>query len=377
MRRRPGLTLVELLAVIAIIGLLLSLLVPAVQRAREAARRASCVNNLRQLALGILNYEHSNGCFPPGATADGSFTNPSTLSKAGPNWAVLILPYMEMAPLFDASADAITAFVGNAMSNPPRTGSATDWITAKNIVSQPIAAHLCPSDFGNSKFWSHTSAPGGATISWARGNYGANAGPGYYDLGTASPTVPGTFNYPIVRSGSGSTADPYVFREAVALRENGYAAPGPGVAFNAGWVMGVNSRIQTGHLRDGASTTVMIGELRISAFDLRGTWALGLPGASLAAGSGRVDSPGPNIGIVGGDDIPDCTPSNVGQPEIGMGCHNQSASQVTLKSMHSGGVQAAFCDGSVRWIADSISRVNYFRIHARCDGALQPASLDE
>ena len=375
MRRRPGMTLVELLVVIAIIGLLISLLFPAVQAAREAGRRTSCANNMRQLGIAVLSYERSNGCFPPGATADGGCGNPSTIGTAnGPNWAVLILPYIEMSPLYDASADAITAFVQKAMANPPGIGGGTLWVTSNKIVSQPIATYLCPSDLGNGKPWSNAAAPGGASISWARGNYGANAGPAYYDVTGILP--PGTPDTTLTRSGAGTAANPYVFVENLKVSSNSYGSPGPGNPFKPGWVMGVNSQIGSGHLLDGASNTVLIGELRISAFDLRGTWALGMPGASLVAGSGRSDSPGPNISLVGYDDLQDCTPSNVGQPEIGMGCHNQSNSQVTLKSMHPGGVQATFCDGSVRWIADSISRLNYFRIHGRRDGGTVTA-LDE
>ncbi len=98
--RRRGFTLIELLVVISIIGLLISLLLPAVQAAREAARRAQCVNNLKQLGLALHNYEGSHGAFPPGYIsnfdANGIDTGP------GWGWAAMLLPQMEQTNVFNA-----------------------------------------------------------------------------------------------------------------------------------------------------------------------------------------------------------------------------------------------------------------------------------
>ncbi|NCA11107.1 DUF1559 domain-containing protein [bacterium] len=102
-----------------------------------------------------------------------------------------------------------------------------------------------------------------------------------------------------------------------------------------------------------------------SGGDLRGTWALGVPGASIIAASGRNDSPVPNISLSGWDDVQNCSDD----PQNGMGCSNQGGSgQVTAKSRHPGGVQAVLCDGSVVWVGDSISPLNYYRIHCPNDG---------
>jgi len=95
---RRAFTLVELLVVIAIIGVLIALLLPAVQAAREAARRTSCMNNMRQIGVGLLNYENALGCFPPSGThtydtASSAPLPPSTNRKWG--WGTLILPYLE------------------------------------------------------------------------------------------------------------------------------------------------------------------------------------------------------------------------------------------------------------------------------------------
>jgi prepilin-type N-terminal cleavage/methylation domain-containing protein len=87
---RRGFTLIELLVVIAIMAVLIGLLLPAVQKVREAAARVKCQNNLKQLALGVHNYHDSAGRFPPSRTPGN-----------GPTWAVFLLPYVEQSPLYD------------------------------------------------------------------------------------------------------------------------------------------------------------------------------------------------------------------------------------------------------------------------------------
>ena len=94
LKRRSAFTLVELLVVIAIIAMLVTLLLPAVQAAREAARRTQCINNLKQIQLAILNYESANGHMPPAYTVDEN-GNPMH------SWRVLILPYMEEVGVYD------------------------------------------------------------------------------------------------------------------------------------------------------------------------------------------------------------------------------------------------------------------------------------
>ncbi len=96
-RKRPGFTLVELLIVMAIIGILVGLLMPAVQWAREAANRTQCANNLKQIALAMHQYENNNGTLPPSRIV----FDLSTGSSSG-TWAVLILPYLEHINLYNA-----------------------------------------------------------------------------------------------------------------------------------------------------------------------------------------------------------------------------------------------------------------------------------
>lgn len=97
-RPRPGFTLIELLVVIAIISTLVGLLLPAVQKAREAASRISCTNNLKQLGLAMLNYENALGRLPPGRTTPTGA--PPTVVGGGPTWAVFIMPQLEQDNLY-------------------------------------------------------------------------------------------------------------------------------------------------------------------------------------------------------------------------------------------------------------------------------------
>ena len=129
-----GFTLVELLVVIAIIGVLIALLLPAVQQAREAARRMSCTNNLKQIALAMHNYHDTYLTFPSGCMATSNNADP----PSGPQmwgWGVLILPQIEQNNLYDSLSP-----------NTRRLVDVLNDTTDRVLVQRPIAAYRCPSD---------------------------------------------------------------------------------------------------------------------------------------------------------------------------------------------------------------------------------------
>src|SRR3954471_12856195 len=182
MRRHDGFTLIELLVVISIIGVLVALLLPAVQAAREAARRSQCSNNLKQMGLGFANYESSFGrlCpashtpwYPTGINKDDfmDFTGPF-----GPNWAVMVLPYVEQQAAYDQAAPVSYPGVPITVGSRPNNAN-QNWRILRNLE---MKVYQCPSEAFRKQ---HYNDPSGAPTptDWARGNYGVTAGWEDYD----------------------------------------------------------------------------------------------------------------------------------------------------------------------------------------------------
>src|SRR3954454_15244551 len=155
-RRRPhGFTLIELLVVIAIIAVLIALLLPAVQAAREAARRSQCINNLKQLGLGMHNHHDTIGTFP-----FGTFNSPAQA------WSFQVLPFLEQGAMSNALNLNATFFDG----------------VNSTVTQTTIAVFLCPSDPGGG-----TSITVSGQPSRKKGNYVVNWGNSHYDQGNPNP----------------------------------------------------------------------------------------------------------------------------------------------------------------------------------------------
>jgi prepilin-type N-terminal cleavage/methylation domain-containing protein len=328
-RSRNGFTLVELLVVIAIIGILVALLLPAVQAAREAARRTECRNNLKQLGLACITYESFWGSFPPSGTwgpmVDIDLPNNPDV---GHSWVVLILPHVEQQNLFDSFDFTLPM---------------TDVANAQGR-SIELAALRCPSDPYNTRPFngSDSTLTNQMGDNWARGNYGANAALGYNTVDWTAADMECGLNMNAANQAPGW--------DEKQLRGT----------------MGANRSVAIGDIKDGTTNTVLLAEIRagVTSVDTRGVWAMAGAGPSALWAHGYCgDDAGPNNKTsITGDNIPACTEvqnANGGDQALagmGMSCdaNNYANTQATARSMHSGGVFVCLADGSVHWISDSI-----------------------
>ncbi|MSR52502.1 MAG: DUF1559 domain-containing protein [Gemmataceae bacterium] len=325
---RQGFTLIELLVVIAIIAILIGLLLPAVQKVREAANRMKCTNNLKQLGLAAHNYNDTVGALPPAVQMYYAQTgnwglNSDPNQNFGPNWAVLILPYFEQDNLYRQNLGGIQGYFVNGNSS---------W---RNIRTTKIPTLICPSDPGSN---TPCSQLGG---NWMRGNYAANAGAQWWPDSVNGNSVNADF-------GVGGQGPFWIVQ--TALNTNGAT---------------MNS-MTISHIPDGSSNVILFNEVRagVDANDPRGVWAWGMPGSSVTSSTlGDAETPNARWGC--SDDVywaPD-------RPDLGMGNWTPCLTwQATARSKHSQGVNACFGDGSVRFVRDSVDRNQWYILNSANDG---------
>lgn len=324
-RGRRAFTLVELLVVIAIIGVLVSLLLPAVQAAREAARRTQCVNQLKQLSLAVQNYADTFGKFPASGIVDTSIASYESRSGKMFSWLVLILPFVEQKNLHEQFNFNVSA-VNQPSTNPQ--------------AALPTVL-LCPSDAAKGRYYQDSSYT--SNRRFAKGNYAAYASP--FHLENSNHYTAALTSHEVHRFGTFSN--------------------------------------------EGTSCTLLVTEVRTrdDLQDQRGAWVLPWNGASLLAfdmhssiSSGfAVDSAsfgatqvpnnqGPNL-----DMLYNCTSPADAQLRR-MPCNTWVAGgafaylSAAPRSLHPGGVNVAYVDGHVSFLTDGVDETTLAHLISVQDG---------
>jgi prepilin-type N-terminal cleavage/methylation domain-containing protein/prepilin-type processing-associated H-X9-DG protein len=338
---RRGFTLVELLVVIAIIGVLVALLLPAVQAAREAARRSSCQNNMHQIGLALHNYHAANGVFPYGSKDDDCEAN---LPRGWHTWRTLILPYMELPALYDALDEIEKAH--------PRGGcfggdTSSVWFRSP-LQRQPVESYICPSEDGILIEISPYNASWASPASVARASYMGNAGPV-----SSGPTDWGPPN--VCGQCVNSVACPCEYgntRERGRGFYHGHNPDGPGMLDM--WA----NKISMKNVTDGSSNTIHVGETHGSVF---GASQPGCFSSNAWMSSWTVASTvwGINTNYL----------ATLGWDE---GAHdrNNFTAGCNYRSRHPGGAQFLMVDGSVTFLTDDTSLTLLANLGARNDGRL-------
>jgi len=305
-----GFTLVELLVVIAIIGILVALLLPAIQAAREAARRTQCLNKIRQLGVALHNYHSAKQRFPMGVEATNDDCPPSGRTERMP-WTVAILPYMEQQALYD-QFDLDEHFV-------PRFRSVNSSVNGP-FQFEPASFYKCPSNSRSNESTVQTDYVG-----CAGGGDGGDTGP--------ESTRPQCY-------ASGTRLRPFF--------DNG--------------IFFINSKISTAHVTDGTANTYMLGEtyyMRNSEDEMVGTnypsWAAGMDAGS-----------GPNFPSYQ-TMVSAVLPINTSNRQQWT---NSAWVMRVFSSMHPGGCHMLMADSSSHFVSDSINVDVHRLLGSRDDDSL-------
>jgi prepilin-type N-terminal cleavage/methylation domain-containing protein/prepilin-type processing-associated H-X9-DG protein len=335
-------TLVELLVVITIIGILIALLLPAVQAAREAARRMQCANNLKQIGLALHNHHSAYGRFPPGGAEDqppfGQATGGVNSGMWGSSWLVYLLPYIELDNIY-----AKWDFSGK----PPGGSGAFNTNNLNLITGVTMAGYNCPSS-SLPKFCTNISINSTVADKIAAVNYVGVSG-------AIATLIPG-FN------------------------ETRYNTLQAGGIISGGGVLFPNSQISFSDIKDGSSNVLVVGEQSDWIIDNNGQsqdWRASQPWGWLIGVRSMTQPPNFNS--------PD--PDNRSSNQItvryrinykpasgwadnvgGSGVGAYVGANTPLNSAHSGGINALFGDGSVTFLAESASLEVLAMLATRDDG---------
>lgn len=358
--RSRAFTLIELLVVIAIIAVLIALLLPAVQSAREAARRAQCVNNLKQLGLAVHNYHAANNCLVPSAMFLGPGSNGSDPGNGwswNASWAVLLLPNLEQVPLYNAYNFQWTAQA--AVNTTVTYNMMGSFMCPSETMKQRPAYPWAPSNYcankggpGVIKMWSGTivefftcaingvNPPNG----WGAGTcwWGADANLGVFGLEA-------------VIDGTSSTG---LFSEKLVGNSNFGQIPAssPNARRGVFGVSGISPSGNTGNPQLAISSMQACQALSGNTLDSGGgwingfSWALGYVWNGCTNNYHHYNTPNKLVCV---------TPGGNGSPQSDL---------VTPTSNHTGGVNVCMTDGSVKFIKDNVNPQTWWALGSRNGG---------
>ena len=341
---KAGFTLVELLVVIAIIGILIGMLLPAVQQVREAARRTACANNIRQCALASLNFESAHMRFPPGMNSRGDSDTSRTGDPVTPRpgnsqrainiaWSMYILPFVEQNNLYNEFKSGTNNWDDDFRTLPSSTVGL--------LVSNVIPFFICPSDASPdgdfNMYYTHEDVVD--TGLHAKSNYVACMGASDGDF---DPSVVVTLNDP-----SNPTA-------------------------SAEWGMyGYNSKTTFGDIKDGSSNVIAMGERWSKTEEQAGgnadvkaygaVWS-GDPGPERFGISDSSQSRSSISAILGS--IGRTSPGSV----LNFGINGRRASELLASSFHDGGAMVVFADGSTHFLSEDLDFEIYGHLAQMADG---------
>ncbi len=355
--RRTGFTLIELLVVIAIIAILIGLLLPAVQKVREAAARAKCSNNLKQMGIAIHSYHDTNGFLPVGGYGqDFSPVGSKPLVGGGlfpaggdgSSWLTFILPYIEQNAMYSRMT-----FLGNSGWNNPADQNnlaASGNVNALAARDATLTTYRCPSDnkpaLVNCR-WRMNTAGTLNDINVTRSSYSGIAG--------AVDNIDGTGAFKEARAGTG-------WSNSGIMSAGGVLPPG------------FRRITMNGGIPDGLSNTLVVSEESAILLQSDGTrredWGNGTGG--FLSGGGETGTGNSTPGDCRGFNFTTIRyriNQNKGwadnKPSTGVG---GEAANNPLGSNHTGGVNSLLGDGSVRFLRDTIDLVQLARLATRDDG---------
>ena len=327
-RRRRAFTLIELLVVIAIIAILIGLLLPAVQKVREAAQRMSCENNLKQIGLGIHNYHDANNALPP-----------DRIAMCWPTWAVLILPYIEQQNVYNLWDVRKRYYEQNGP-----VGSAAD------PCPYNIPTYFCPARRG----------PGPVSVPMPKpADLAKNGGPragGLSDYANCGGTD--GCNGALVEGTAWQTSPPNVNLDGLTT-----AIPPLGTL-----CLGFASQTNFQSISDGLSNTLLVGEKFIFPADLPGT---GTDGSVYSSGNGEEHTFRRFVGNNGASPplLRYLVPTT---KDPGPDANNKVWADKAFGGPHAGLCQFVFCDGSVHALPVTININTLQLLGVRNDGQVIP-----